>query len=243
MAARRLDRLNELKAELETQYGVQVTAAELDLADIASGDAFYEKLPADLRDNVDVLVNNAGVGAMPRPVHLTDFADLDTVINTNVKGVVKMIKLFVPGMLKRQTGHIINVSSTVGKDSAPNIGIYAGSKHMLEAINTSLRAELVATPLRVSMVSPGITESDFFVTAHKDTKGAVFNQFIPLRPADLADAITFVASRPPHVQVVDLFTVSVSQASLHVLARGGAVSAPAHTQNNNDVPADASKAE
>lgn len=221
MAARRLERLNEIKTELEASYGVSVTAAALDLSDSASSDAFYENLPADLRDNVDVLINNAGFSALPRPIVETDMDDLASVIDTNVKGVVKMIKLFVPGMLKRNTGHIINVSSVGGKASIPTGGVYCGSKHMLEAINTSLRAELVATTLRVTLISPGLTETEFSLVRFKDEDKAAqaYKGIVPLTGADIADTMVYAASRPPHVQVVDIFTLPTAQASIHLLHR------------------------
>lgn len=221
LSARRIEKLEELKTDLESRYGVQVTAAQLDVSDAASCDAFYEALPAELRDNVDVLVNNAGLGARPRPVHAVEWDDMETVINTNIKGVVKMIKLFVPAMIKRQSGHIISVSSVVGKDSAPMIGVYSGSKHFLEAINTSLRAELVATPLRVSLVSPGITQSEFADAAVQGDGSAFYAGLRALDSEDMAEDIVYIASRPAHVQVVDIQTHCTQQASLHTIHRTG----------------------
>lgn len=222
LAARRLDRLAEIKSDLESKYGVSVTIGALDLTDPASGDAFYENLPAKLRDSVDVLVNNAGSGTIPAPVWESNWDELNSVIDTNVKGVVKTIKLFVPGMLKRQTGHIINISSVLGKESVATSGLYAGTKFMLEAITTSLRAELVATPLRVSIVSPGLTQSEFTTSLFKgneDVSKKVYEGIRALDSADIADGIVYTASRPPHVQVVDLVIYSTSQASVSVLHR------------------------
>lgn len=221
IAARRLDRLTDLKADLESKYGVKVIASALDLADPTSADNFYEELPADVRDNVDVLVNNAGAFSQSAPVYSADWDELGSIIDVNVKGVVKMIKLFVPGMLKRQSGHIINVSSIVAKDVLSNHGVYSGSKAMLEAINTSLRAELVATPLRVSLISPGLTQTELTSTAYKsEEKGnSWFTGYQPLLPEDIADGTVFIASRPPHVQVVDLIIYPTAQASVHALHR------------------------
>lgn len=221
MAARRLERLNDIKADLEARFSVQVTVGSLDLNDLASADAFYNGLSEELRDNVDVLLNNAGFSALPRPVVETNLDDLDAVVATNVKGVVKMIKLFVPGMLKRQTGHIINVSSVGGKASIATGGVYCGSKHMLEAINTSLRAELVSTPLRVTLISPGLTETEFSLVRFKDEKKAneAYKGIEPLAGSDIADTIVYAASRPPHVQVVDIITYPTAQASISVLHR------------------------
>lgn len=213
LGARRVERLTDLKADLESRFGVRVIISALDVTDLASCTAFFDAIPAEVRDNLDVLVNNAGVTGIPRPIFESDFSDFDKILNTNVKGVVKMITLFVPAMLKRGVGHIINVSSTVGKESGPLLGLYAGSKHFIEAVNTALRAELVATPLRVSTVSPGLTESEF-VTSVVGELGATFhNGYKPLDSADIAEDIVYIASRPPHVQVVDIYTLPTAQAS------------------------------
>lgn len=219
--ARRETRLKELQVDFESLYGVKVIIAPLDLSEAAAIDQFYENLPEDVRDSVDILVNNAGFSALPRSVVDTDMDDLANVINTNVKAVVKMIKLFVPGMIKRQTGHIINVSSIGGKDSIPTGSVYCGSKHMLEAINTSLRAELVATPLRVTLISPGLTETEFqHVRFNNDSKAdAAYKGIQSLIGADIADNIVYAASRPSHVQIVDIITLPTAQASIHVLHR------------------------
>lgn len=208
-----MERLTELKADLEARYGVKVTIGSLDVSNVASAEAFYNDLPSELRDNVDVLVNNAGISIVPRPIHESDFSDVNRVIDTNVKGVVLLTKLFVPGMLKRNTGHIINVSSTAGKESYPLLGIYAGTKWMVEAITTSLRAELVATPLRVSTVSPGMTVSEILDSVMGDASSAFYSGFKALDSADIAEDIVFVASRPAHVQVADIHTLPTAQAT------------------------------
>ena len=228
LGARRLELLSALKSDLESRFGVTVTVGVLDVADGASADAFFKGLPEELRDNVDVLVNNAGVAAIPGPVYETDDAGLDKIINTNVKGVVKMIRLFVPGMLKRQSGHIINVSSIVGKESVPTLSIYSGSKHFVEAINTALRSELVATPLRVTLISPGATESEFITSVVGAEFGALFHAgYKPLDSADIAEDIVYAASRPLHVQVQDIVTTPSAQADAHTTHRAAVNGGPA----------------
>lgn len=218
MAARRLERLTQLKADLEAKYGVTVTVGVLDLTNPASGDDFFAALPEDLRDNVDILVNNAGVGIIPAPLWNVKWDQVDSVVDTNVKGVIKMIKLFVPGMLKRQSGHIINISSVLGKISGETFGVYAGSKFMLEAMTASLRGELVATPLRVSMVAPGLVDSEFASAIFPDNPEIAASFLVGMKaldPADVADSILFVASRPLHVQIADITTTPSAQAGLH----------------------------
>lgn len=223
LVARRIESLNDLKAELESQHSVKVHIAKLDVSDPAACDAFFESLPAELRDNVDILVNNAAAWTIPGPVIDANWAEFGAILDTNIKAVVKMIKLFVPGMLKRNQGHIINVGSIVGKESGANGSIYSGSKFFVEAITASLRAEVVATPLRVSLISPGFVKTDFIPVYFPENTEAVekafYQGFDPLLAVDIADGITYIASRPPHVQVVDLIVYPTAQASINSLHR------------------------
>lgn len=227
MGARRVERLAELKTDLEARFGVRVIVSALDVGNTASCDAFYESIPAEVRDNIDVLVNNAGIiGGIPRPVFASELSDFENVVNTNIKGIISMTKLFVPGMLKRGTGHIINVSSIVGKDTPAYMSIYAGSKHFVVALSTALRAELVASPLRVSTVSPGPTESEVLSVVIGDLAAGYHNGYKPLDAADIAEDIVYTASRPAHVQVVDIETLPTAHASLHVMHKVDTPEAP-----------------
>jgi NADP-dependent 3-hydroxy acid dehydrogenase YdfG len=221
LAARRLDRLEEMKAALEKQYGVQVTVAQLDLMDVKACEQFYENLPVELRENVDILVNNAGLAKAPSLTYQINWDHMNEMIDTNVKGVVKMLNMFVPGMVKNKSGHIITVGSIAGKDAYPNGAIYCGTKHMIEAINTSLRHELMATPIRVSLISPGMVETEFSIVRFGDKEKAdnVYKGLKPLNGDDIADNIVYVASRPPHVQVVDMIIFPTNQAAVTTVHR------------------------
>lgn len=222
LVARRFQELNYLKIDLESLYGVKVTIAELDLSEHLACEAFYNALPDEQRDSIDILVNNAGFSAGLSTVVASDWELMSKMIDTNIKAVVKMIMLFVPGMLLRQSGHIINMGSVAGKDSVALAGMYCGTKHFVEAITTSLRAELVATPLRVSLVSPGWTESEFWTVASggdKAAAAAASSGFQPLHVNDIADSVVYIASRPPHVQVVDLIVMPTAQSSIDKIHR------------------------
>lgn len=210
-----------MKEDLEKKYGNKVYVAQLDLTDPKQCDEFYEKLPVDLRDQIDILVNNAGLALTPNFSYETNWEQMNTMIDTNIKGVVKMLNLFVPGMVKRNTGHIINVGSIAGKESYVKGAIYCGTKHMIEAINTSLRLELVATPIRVSLISPGLVETEFSIVrfGDKDKADAVYKGVKPLNGDDIADNIVYVASRPEHVQVADMITFATNQAAVTTVHR------------------------
>lgn len=221
MAARRLETLEEIKKDIETKYGVQVTISKLDVSDPESCDAFYDALPTELRENVDILVNNAGLAKTPSTAYEVNWDEMNVMIDTNIKGVVKMLKMFVPGMIKKQAGHIITVGSIAGKTAYPNGSIYCGTKHMVEAINTSLRYELVATPIRVSLISPGMVETEFSIVRFGDKQKAddVYKGLHPLNGDDIADNIVYVASRPAHVQVVDVVCFPTNQAAVTTVHR------------------------
>lgn len=210
-----------MKEEIESKYGVKVYVAQLDLRDVKECDAFHSKLPAELKENVDILVNNAGYAPYPNFSYETDWDQMCSVIDTNVKGVVKMLNMFVPSMVKRNSGHIITVGSIAGKETYPKGSIYCGTKHMVEAINEALRMELVHTPIRVSLISPGIVETEFSIVRYGEKSAAdkVYHGLKPLTGEDIADNIVYVASRPPHVQVADIVTFATNQASVTMIHR------------------------
>lgn len=219
--ARRLERLEELKSTLEKQYGVQVTVAQLDIMDAKACDEFYAALPAEVKDNVDILVNNAGLAKTPSPTWDVKWDETNTVIDTNIKGVLRMLQFFTPGMVKRNSGHIIIVGSIAGKQAYPTGSVYCGTKHFVEAIATSLRHELIATSVRVSLISPGIVETEFSIVRFGDKEKAdnVYKGLTPLNGDDIADNVVYVASRPAHVQVADIVTFATNQAAATTIHR------------------------
>lgn len=143
-------------------------------------------------------MNNAGIALDPHLTWENDWDDLDRLISVNVKGILKMIQLFVPDMISRERGHIINVGSIAGKYSFEGRSAYSGTKHMVHAINTTLRLELVSTPIRVSLVIPGVVETELYITQHK-TKEEEERQkkegIKPLIGENIADSIVYIASR------------------------------------------------
>lgn len=193
---------------------------ELDVTDSDTCDKFALSLPEELK-KVDILVNNAGLALSKSLTWENDWEDVNIMINTNVKSIVKMIKIFVPEMIKRNSGHIVNVGSIAGKESYAGGSIYCGTKHMVEAINNSLRMELVATPIRVSLISPGIVETEFSLVRFGDKQkaDAVYQGLTPLSPDDIADNIVYVSSRPSHVQIADIITFATNQSTCTTIHR------------------------
>ncbi|HPF34716.1 MAG TPA: SDR family NAD(P)-dependent oxidoreductase [Candidatus Krumholzibacteria bacterium] len=202
LAARRTDRLETLAADL----GVPVLALALDVRDRALVEAAVADLPDAWRD-VDVLVNNAGLSRGLEPVQEGDPADWEEMIDTNVKGLLWITRAVLPGMVARDRGHVINIGSVSGHDVYPGGAVYCGTKFAVHALTTGIRIDLKGTRVRCTTVDPGMVETEFsLVRFHGDAPraDAVYRNFPPLQPADVADAVVWSAARPAHVNVGEI---------------------------------------
>ena len=217
LTARRQGLLEDLRDELLARYeDIDIHVAKLDVSDTSTVLNMPETLPAGFRD-VSLLLNNAGLAAGFGSVSEYNMEDLSTMMDVNVKGLGACCRAFVPGMKKRGRGHVINISSIAGKAAYPNGAFYCASKYAVEAITASLRAELVATPIRVTSVSPGwVNEGTEFskVRFNGDAARAtaLYEGLDALTADDVADAIAYAATRPPHVQVADIYLLPTNQA-------------------------------
>lgn len=221
LAGRREDRLFSLKKELEQGHGVAVSVHSFDISSRTGCEKFISSIPAEFRD-IDILVNNAGVGRGMDKLHEGSMDDWEEMIDTNVKGLLYITRLIVPGMVKRSAGHIINVGSIAGQEVYPGGNIYCASKHAVHAISQALRMELVDTPLRVTEIAPGMVETEFsIVRFHGDMKKAdnVYKGLDPLTGADIADLIVFAAGRPAHVQINEVIVMPTAQATATISHR------------------------
>ncbi|KAL6064346.1 Serine 3-dehydrogenase (NADP+) [Balamuthia mandrillaris] len=221
LGARRVERLEALKEELAQKHGVKVHITALDVCSEESVATALKNIPEDL-SGVDILVNNAGLALGKELTHLTPMEDVETMFNTNVYGVMRLIRGILPSMLERNSGHVINVSSVAGTQAYRGGSIYCATKHAVQAISDSLRKEVVNTRLRVTTISPGLVETEFSVVRHKgDTAmaAATYKGLVPLVGADIADNIVYVASRPEHVQVADVLVFANTQASAEIVHR------------------------
>lgn len=166
LTARRADRLEALKDELIRAHNIEIFVKTADVSNPKSVEEFAAAVPAQFRA-VDILINNAGLALGMATTEQTTLEDIDGMIDTNVKGVLYLIRAFVPGMIERGQGHIINIGSVAGTQPYPTGSVYCASKHAVAAITESLRMELVATPLRVTSISPGLAETEFSVVRFK----------------------------------------------------------------------------
>ena len=222
LAARRLDRLETLATELQAQYGVRVHTFALDVRNRAEVSAELNALPAEWQ-NIDVLVNNAGLSQGLDAFHEANLDDWDTMIDTNVKGLLYVSRLVSEWMVARKTGHIINIGSIAGKETYTNGNVYCATKHAVDSLNKAMRIDLLPHGIRVTGINPGAVETEFSAVRFKgDIERAkkVYDGFDPLVAQDIAEAIWFALSRPAHVTINDMVIMPTAQANTsHLLKK------------------------
>jgi len=215
VTGRRLERLESLKNELAGLYPHQIVhPIALDVRSRNAINGAIASLPDELK-NIDVLVNNAGlVIGLDKLSDVTEDA-INTMLDTNVKGLVYLTQAVLPGMKEQKKGHIINVGSVSGKQVYAGGGIYCASKHAVDAISRTLLLELVDTPLRVTQINPGMVNTEFSTVRFGGDSAkadAVYKGLQPLVGEDIAEIVTFAASRPPHVNIADVLVFPTAQA-------------------------------
>ena len=221
LTARREERLSQLSKILNKDHGIDIHLQGLDVRDEEAVQTFLTLLPSGFK-NIDVLVNNAGLVIGIEKAHETPGYDVDTMLDTNVKGVLNMIRNVVPGMVDQKSGHVINISSIAGHEAYPGGSVYCASKHAVDALTKSLRMDVVSTPLRVTAISPGLVDTEFSIVRFKGDVSkatAVYAGLEALVAEDIADAVVYAASRPPHVQIADMIIFPTQQAAATVVHR------------------------
>ena len=214
---RNLEALNKLSAEL----GDAFLPLNYDVTDCKATEEAVRSIPAEWSE-IDVLVNNAGLALGLEPEFEGSLDDWFTMIDTNIKGLLHMTRLIVPGMIERGRGHIINVGSVAGDAAYANGGVYCATKSAVKTITDGLRIDLVNTPLRVTLVKPGLVETNFSkVRFHGDEERAdnVYKGITPLTGDDIADTIVYAVQAPAHVQIAELLVLATYQGSGSVIAR------------------------
>lgn len=213
LCGRRKDALEELKLELAKQ--VDVTTLAFDVRNKTEVFSKIEGLSEDFQ-KIDFLVNNAGNAHGLDPIQEGSTDDWDAMLDINVKGLLYVSKAILKGMVARNSGHIINIGSTAGKEVYPNGNVYCASKFAVDAINQGMRLDLYKTNIKVGAVNPGLVETGFSNVRFKgDQERAekVYRGFQPLTPDDVAEIITFMVTRPAHVNIADLTVMPSAQAS------------------------------
>lgn len=213
--ARNEYKLNELKQELEAKYAIRVCLLPFDVRDREAAAQAVISLPDDWK-GVDVLVNNAGLVIGVDKEHEGNMDEWDVMIDTNIKGLLAMTRLIVPGMVERQCGHVINIGSIAGDGAYPGGSVYCATKAAVKALSDGLRIDLVDTPLRVTNIKPGMVETNFSVVRYRGDKQAADNFYKGIRPLsgeDVAETVYFAASAPAHIQIAEVLLMPTYQAT------------------------------
>jgi serine 3-dehydrogenase len=215
LVARRRGRLDELAGRLRERHGVEVLTGAFDVRDRSAVESWLGELPGPWRD-IDILLNNAGLARGLAPLHEGEVADWEEMIDTNLKGLLYVTRTVLPGMVARGRGHVINIGSIAGHEVYPGGNVYCATKHAVAAVNRALAIDTLGTGVRVSSVDPGMVETEFsLVRFHGDAQRAegVYRGIEALRAGDVADAVLFCATRPPHANVREMILMPTAQAA------------------------------
>ncbi len=221
LAARRLERLQQLADALVKEFGIEIHLLQLDVRDRSAVESAIATLPSAWSE-IDILINNAGLSRGLDKLHEGSFQDWEDMIDTNVKGLLYVSRYVVPGMVSRDRGHVVNLGSIAGHQTYPGGNVYCASKAAVRAISEGLKQDLLGTQVRVTSVDPGMVETEFSeVRFHGDTERAnkVYQGVKPLTADDVADVIFFCVTRSPHVNINEVVLMPVDQASATLVNR------------------------
>ena len=220
LTGRNEDRLADIKKELVAQ-GADVLTLAFDVRDREKASQAVKTLPAEWQE-LDVLVNNAGLALGLEPEYEGNLDDWETMIDTNIKGLLTMTRLVVPGMVQRNRGHIINVGSVAGDAAYAGGNVYCATKAAVKALSDGLRIDVANTSIRVTNLKPGLVETNFSnIRFHGDSERAanVYKGVKPLTGDDIADVAVYAANAPAHVQIAEVLILATHQASGSVIVR------------------------
>ncbi len=221
LCARRAEKLQQLSEELKDKYGIKALSILLDVRS-------YEKVKnavnslGDEWNKVDIIINNAGLARGLSKIYEGDITMWNEMIDTNIKGLLYITRELIPGMIKRNSGHVINIGSTAGHETYPMGNVYAATKFAVKALSQSIRIDVLGTNIRVSSVDPGMVETEFslvrFSGDEQRTK-KVYEGVTPLTPEDIADAAIYCATRSQNVNVNEIIITPLCQASSNHINR------------------------
>jgi 3-hydroxy acid dehydrogenase / malonic semialdehyde reductase len=221
ITGRRQDRLTELKKQLERLYNITVVDLMFDVRNFDAVEKAIASLTPEQK-KIDVLVNNAGLAAGLSSIHTGDISHWERMIDTNVKGLLYTTKSISNLMIKNGKGHIVNIGSIAGKEVYANGNVYCATKHAVDALNKSMRIDLLPHNIKVTAVNPGMVETEFSIVrfdGDEDRAKKVYEGLQPLAPEDIAETIYWIANRPAHVNINDILIMPTAQATATNLIR------------------------
>lgn len=219
--ARNTHKLKALASELKEKYNTECHVMPFDVCDRKAAAESLEALPPEWKA-IDILINNAGLAVGVDKEHEGNLDEWDVVIDTNIKALLSMTRLVVPGMIERGCGHIINIGSIAGDAAYPGGSVYCATKAAVKALSDGLRIDLVDTPLRVTNIKPGLVETNFSVVrfrGDKDKADNVYKGIEALNGDDIAEVAYFAASAPEHMQIAEILVMPTNQATGTIVSR------------------------
>ena len=219
--ARNTHKLKSLASELKEKYNTECHVMPFDVCDRKAAAESLEALPPEWKA-IDILINNAGLAVGVDKEHEGNLDEWDVVIDTNIKALLSMTRLVVPGMIERGCGHIINIGSIAGDAAYPGGSVYCATKAAVKALSDGLRIDLVDTPLRVTNIKPGLVETNFSVVrfrGDKDKADNVYKGIEALNGDDIAEVAYFAASAPEHMQIAEILVMPTNQATGTIVSR------------------------
>lgn len=223
LTARRRERLQVLATRLEEAHGAAVHVIDFDVRQRKAVNTAIESLP-EAWESIDVLVNNAGLSRGLDRLHEGAPDDWEEMIDTNIKGLLWVDRAVTPGMVRRGRGHVIHIGSIAGRQTYPRGNVYCATKHAVRALTDGLRLDLMGTGVRVTSIDPGMVDTEFSTVRFRgDRRRAenVYHGMTPLTADDVAQAVLFAVTRPPHVTVGEILLLPTDQASATQVHRRG----------------------
>jgi 3-hydroxy acid dehydrogenase / malonic semialdehyde reductase len=221
ITGRRKNRLFELETKLQNEFGNEVISLNFDVRNYNEVKTSIMQLPEKWK-SIDVLINNAGLAAGLSPLQDGELDDWERMIDTNIKGLLYVTKEVAPLMIGRNKGHIINIGSIAGKEVYEKGNVYCATKYAVEALTKGMRIDFLNYNIKVTSICPGAAETEFSEVRFKGDKEkakAVYEGYTPLNAEDIAEAIVFTITRPPHVNINDMLIMPTAQASSGYLNR------------------------
>jgi 3-hydroxy acid dehydrogenase/malonic semialdehyde reductase len=221
LVGRRTDRLEALKASIEQNFPVQAYVATVDVRDKQAVQDMVNALPLAWR-SVQILINNAGLAWGLSAIDQGQLEHWDTMIDTNIKGLLYVTKFVTPLLVENGNGHIVNIGSIAGKEVYANGNVYCATKHAVDALSRSMRLDLSHYPIKVSAIHPGAVETEFSLVrfdGDAERAASVYKGFENLVAQDIADAIWFMLSRPKHVNINEMTIMPTAQPMAGVIHR------------------------
>ena len=215
ITGRRKELLVDLKKEILDKSSGKVHILHFDVRNKEEVDTAIDSLPKDWQD-IDVLVNNAGLAVGLEHIHEGFIDDWERMIDTNVKGLLYVTRKIAPSMVEKKHGHIVNIGSTAGKEAYEKGNVYCGTKHAVDAITKGMRIDMLKHKIKVTAINPGMVETEFSLVRFKGNEekaDKVYKGFTPLYGKDVADAILYVITRPEHVCINDMILTATAQAN------------------------------